>query len=47
MDPGFIADLVPDFKNPDQDQSINKPMRSNLNDVFDKVLEESDQKRQC
>ena len=28
MDPGFFANPDPDFKNPDPDPSINKPMRS-------------------
>ena len=28
MDPGFFADPDPDFKNPDPDPSINKPMGS-------------------
>ena len=27
MDPGLSADPDPDFKNPDPDPSINKPMR--------------------
>ena len=44
MDPGVFADLDPGFISPDQDPSINK---WDLNDGFDKVLEEPDQKRQC
>ena len=43
MDPGFFADPDPGFKSPDP--SIYK--LSDLNDGFDKVLEEPDQKNQC
>ena len=45
MDPGFFADPDPGFKSPDSDPSfINL---CDLNDGFDKVLEEHDQKGQC
>ena len=43
MDPGFFADPDPDFKSPDP--SIYN--FCDLNDGFDKVLEEPDRKRQC
>ena len=46
MDSGFFANPDPGFKSPDP--SINKRMVSKiLNDGFDKVLEEPDQKGQC
>ena len=46
MDPGFFfADPDPCFKSPDP--SIKKLMGSTVNDGFDKVLEEPDQKGQC
>ena len=43
MDPGFFADPDPGLKSP------NRPFINlcDINDDFDKVLEEPDQKRQC
>ena len=43
MDPGFFANPDPVFKSPDP-PIINL---CDLNDGFEKVLEEPDQKRQC
>ena len=42
MDPGFFVDPDPGLKSPDPDPHMYK---CDLNDGFDKVLEEPDQKK--